>query len=476
MTSLSLSLRARLLAGVAFVAIVLVAVAGVIIVTTGDRLIDQVDSRLVSLAPGIGDERNGPIFDPGQVPLPPPDDFRFRERVSDTYEGTIDADGVVTDVFLPNTGGDDASPPDIDPDDVPDRPTSFFTTSSVDGDTTYRVFARRIGDITTLTGVPIDDVQRTIGQLTAIAIAGSIAILAALSLVAWWMIRLGIRPMKEMTDTATRIADGDLAVRVEPGPAGTEVGELAGALNQMLGQIEEAFDERAASEERLRQFVADASHELRTPVTTIRGYAELYRHGGLADPERLADAMRRTEQESARMGRLIEDMLTLARLDEQRPLAVEPVDLAQIAADAANDARVSAPQRTVTLERPDTSTTVVGDPDRIRQVIANVVNNAIVHTDDEVPITITVTEVADGVSVSVRDDGAGMPPEVVDRITERFFRADPARSRHRGGSGLGLSIVDSSVAAMGGSVSIDSRPGEGTSVSMTFASRPPDAT
>ena len=474
----SMSLRTRLLAGLAFVAIVLVVVAGVITVTTRDRLLDQVDSRLASLAPSPGDfSRDGQSFDDG-VPRPVPPDpgeagsgRRDRERVSDTYEGLIDSDGTVRDIFLPNFGDDDYGAPNVDAADLPDQPATFLTASSDASDTTYRVLARQVGDVTTLTAVPIDDVQRTIRQLIAIAIVGSVAILAALGMVAWWMTRLGIRPMKEMTHTASRIADGDLTVRVEPGPAGTEVGELAGALNQMLGQIEEAFDERAASEERLRRFVADASHELRTPVTTIRGYAELYRHGGLADPDELADAMRRTEQESSRMGRLIEEMLTLARLDEQRPLAAVEVDLVQIAEDAARDARAAAPHRTISSDDvPADPVPVVGDQDRIRQVVANVVNNAIVHTTDDVPISIDVTEDDEGGRITVRDAGAGMSPEIVERATERFYRADPARSRHRGGSGLGLAIVDASVAAMGGSVTIDSRLGEGTTVSMTFRS------
>jgi len=301
-----------------------------------------------------------------------------------------------------------------------------------------------------------------------VEISGAIGILAALGLVSWWVMRLGIRPLKEMTATATRIAGGDLSVRVPEGAAGTEPGDLAAALNRMLGRIETAIDERAASEDRLRRFVADASHELRTPVTTIRGYAELYRQGGLAQPESLDDAMRRTEQEAARMGRLVEDMLTLAKLDQHRPLEARPLDISALARDAALDARATAPSRTISLEVPDGDVTITGDEDRLRQVVANLVGNALVHTDPLDPITIRVTSNDQSVVLEIEDEGPGMPTEVADRGTERFYRADPARSRHRGGSGLGLSIVDATVAAHGGTVEIDSALDRGTCVRLTL--------
>ena len=214
--------------------------------------------------------------------------------------------------------------------------------------------------------------------------------------------------------------------------------------------------------------MADASHELRTPVTTIRGYAELYRHGGLTDRAALDDAMRRTEQEAARIGRLVEDMLSLAKLDEHRPLTVRPVDLTALARDAASDARAAAPDRPITVDAGPTPIVIDGDEDRLRQVIANVVGNALVHTDPDVPVTIRVER--DGVTAtfSVDDRGQGMTAEVANRVTERFFRADPSRSRHRGGTGLGLSIVDATVSAHGGAVAIDSEPGRGTTVRLTM--------
>jgi two-component system, OmpR family, sensor kinase len=230
----------------------------------------------------------------------------------------------------------------------------------------------------------------------------------------------------------------------------------------MLGRIEEAFDQRAASESRLRQFVADASHELRTPVTTIRGYAELYRTGALDDAAELSQAMRRTEQEAIRMGSLVEDLLRLARLDQGRATAREPVDLAALGADAVRDAFAAAPDRVVTVDAPD-PVLVRGDEDGLRQVIANLLGNALVHAPGAA-VSVRVRTEADRAVLEVTDRGPGMAPADRDRAFERFYRADASRSRHHGGSGLGLAIVEATVHAHGGSVSLTSAPGEGTAV------------
>ena len=377
-------------------------------------------------------------------------------------------DGVLRTGFVPNVGDREFGAPDLDIDALPTQGSAYFTVDSVDGHVTYRVLAEGFGDTVLITALPLDDVTDTITQLVWVEVIGVALILAVLGLVSWWVIHLGIRPVKEMTHTATRIAGGDLTVRVPETANGTESAELAVALNQMLGHIEGALDERAASEDRLRRFVADASHELRTPVTTIRGYAELYRHGGLADQDALDDAMRRTEQEAIRMGRLVEDMLVLAKLDEERPLDVGPVDLGVLVADAGADARAAWPGRSIEVAVGDEPMTISGDEDRLRQVISNVVGNALVHTEPEVAVTLRVERVDGLVAFDVEDAGQGMPPDVAERATERFYRADPARSRHRGGSGLGLSIVDAAVAAHGGSVTIDSEPDRGTTVRLAF--------
>jgi two-component system, OmpR family, sensor kinase len=465
-----MSLRARLLAGMAFVAAVLAIVSTVITITTRDQLMDQVDARLAAFSPG---GRSGGFIPPpapgvGDLSGPVARPDGFPERVSDAYQGFVDADGTLTTRFVPNVGDGEYPPPAIDVGELPAGGSRMFTTGADEGDVTYRVLAQRVGELTLITALPIDDVQSTIWRLLVVQVLGSLGILTALGLVSWWVVHLGIRPVREMTETATRIAEGDLTVRVPETAGGTEPGDLAVALNRMLGTIESALDERAESERRLRRFVADASHELRTPVTTIRGYAELYRHGGLRDHGALDDAMRRTEQEAARMGRLVEDMLTLAKLDEQRPPETKLVDLGALARDAAADARASAPDRDIDIVIDGQPTIVDGDEDRLRQVIANVVGNALVHTEPDVPVAMRVTRNDTDVLFEVEDHGHGMPSDVTERVVERFFRADPARTRHRGGSGLGLSIVDATVSAHGGTLDIDSTSGSGTTVRLTL--------
>jgi two-component system OmpR family sensor kinase len=459
----------------AFVAAVLAVVAIVITVSTRNQLLDQVDQRLATFAPAAPERGRG-----DGNPRPGAD------RFSDAFEGFITPDGDLQTLFSPNSGTDDFGTPAVSGDDVAvlfsEQPGTslLFTVPSDDGEHSYRVRAQRRALVVSIVAVPLDDVTDTIRRLILVELGGALVILAALGLVSWWVVHLGIRPVQEMTETASRIAAGDLTVRIPEPRSGTatESGALAVALNRMLGHLGEAMDERAESEDRLRRFVADASHELRTPITTIRGYAELYRHGGLATPEALDDAMRRTEQEATRMGRLVEDMLLLAQLDQERPLDTQPVDLVVLAGDAVGDARAAAPDRLIELvvERDQSAAMVMGDEDRLRQVIANVVSNALVHTDGDVPIKVTVGIEGGLASIAVSDAGEGMSPEVVHRVTERFFRADPARSRNRGGSGLGLAIVDAAVAAHGGTVTITSTEGHGTTVTITIPVATPRST
>lgn len=462
-----MSLRARLVAGMALVAIVLFAVAALNTRSTRSELIGRIDDRLVVLASVDDDRRFDGDDEFGGLPPVPPGGF---DRFSDIYEGRLESDGTLRDIVTPNVPGyESAGAPDVDLSDVPERGYVILTAGAVDSDVDYRVLVEAAAfDHAHVSAIPIDDVEQTIDRLVLVQLLGSLAVLAALGLVGWWVVHLGIRPVKRMTDAATQIAEGDLTVRVPEGQAGTESGQLAVALNQMLGHIESALDERARSEGRLRQFVADASHELRTPLTTIRGYAELYRMGGLAKQESLDDAMRRTEQEATRMGRLVEDMLTLAKFDEERPLDLRPVDLLTIARDAAADGRARAPERPIVFEASVDTAVVSGDEDRLRQVVGNVISNAIVHTEPTVAVTVRVARLNGDVVLEVADAGTGMPAEVTARVTERFFRADPARARNRGGSGLGLSIVDAAVSAHGGTVEIDSVEGRGTTVRLVL--------
>jgi two-component system OmpR family sensor kinase len=233
----------------------------------------------------------------------------------------------------------------------------------------------------------------------------------------------------------------------------------------MLTQIEAAFAERTSSEQRLRRFVADASHELRTPLTSIRGYAELLRGGAARSPQDSALARRRIEEEADRMSVLVDDMLLLARLDQGRPLEREPVDLLLIAQDALADARAVAPGRRLDLSAPRT-VSVTGDEMRLRQVVGNLVRNALVHTPAGTPVEIDLTTPGGVAILTVADHGRGLPASTADRIFEPFFRSDPGRSRDRGGSGLGLSIVAGVVAAHQGAVRVSETPGGGATFSV----------
>jgi len=497
----SLSLRSRLLAAGAVVAVVLVAVSATITVLTQRELIAQVDARLTAFAPARRDgdrpephvdepygdpaaaygDRGQPRPDGPYAPYGPRGEMaggrRSDDRVSDAYVGVVDPDGTVRTMLVPNVDADTSrfSPPALTGLDRPRTDRWFATVEAEDGTSTYRVLAQRFGDTVTVTALPLDAVQHTITRLVTVEVAGTATIVLLLAVVGWWVLHLGIRPLRDMTETAGRIAGGDLTVRAPETTRGTEAGALAVALNRMLGHIERAFAERAEADARLRRFVADASHELRTPITTIRGYAELYRHGGLADRSALDDAMRRTEQEAARMGRLVEDMLTLAKFDEQRPLEQRPVDLVALVADAVTDARAVQPDRPLTFTTELAAATVAGDADRLRQAIGNVMGNALVHTDAPVPVTVHLSTAERTVVVAVHDDGPGMEPDVAARVTERFYRADPARARNRGGSGLGLSIVAATVAAHGGTIEVDSAPGAGTTVTLRLPLAPAPA-
>jgi two-component system, OmpR family, sensor kinase len=273
-----------------------------------------------------------------------------------------------------------------------------------------------------------------------------------------------------MGETAGAIAAGDLSRRVEPADDFTEVGRLGLALNSMLGQIEHAFDERTKSEARLRRFVADASHELRTPLTSIRGYAELFRRGANARPDDLAKAMQRIEEAAARMGVLVEDLLLLARLDQGRPLEYESVDLTRVAGAAVDDLRVTSPERTVNFES-NGAVVVNGDEHRLRQVLANLLENARTHTPPNTPIDVRVGVAGDDALIEVRDEGPGMSAEDAARAFERFWRADPSRARESGGAGLGLAIVSAITEAHGGTAEVVTAPGAGA----TFRIRIPRA-
>lgn len=335
-------------------------------------------------------------------------------------------------------------------------------------------------DATLVIGASLAPVRSTTTRLELIEVLVSLGVLLLIGVVGRWLVHLGLRPLEKIGDTAGAIAAGDLSQRVEREDPGTEVGRLGLALNTMMGQIETAFGVQRASEERLRRFVADASHELRTPLTSIRGYAELFRRGAWARPDDLRNAMRRIEEESIRMGGLVEDMLLLARLDQHRPLESTEVDLAAIAADAVADASAAEPDRPISLDALG-PVPVLGDQARLRQVAANLLANARDHTPPGTPVLVSARlEGAPGVAgvavLEVTDRGPGLAPEAAARVFERFYRVDTSRSRGSmgagAGSGLGLSIVAAVAEAHGGYVALQSVPGEGATFRVELPSRP----
>ena len=343
----------------------------------------------------------------------------------------------------------------------------LITVDSVAGSgVQYRVLAKTsdTGSGEMIIAVPLNEAAQTLTRLRNVEAIVIAAVLLALAAFSWFLIRIGLRPLDRMGATADAIAAGDLTRRVSPAEPRTEVGRLGLALNAMLGQIEQAFAERQASEDRLRRFLSDASHELRTPLTSIRGYAELFRMGATSRPEDTEKAMARIEEEAARMGVLVEDLLALARLDEMPQARREPVDLAPLAADAADDARVAARDREVTVSI-DGEHVVTGDPAQLRQVLANLMRNALTHTPAGSPIELSVSSVDGYVRLAVRDHGPGLPEGAQANVFERFWRSEGGRGRGKAGAGLGLAIVAAIVDAHGGRVSAHNAPGGGA----TFA-------
>ena len=343
-----------------------------------------------------------------------------------------------------------------------------FTVAAASGAGRWRVVALRVtvegsgAPGTLVVGQGLDDVDETVARLAAVLGVVGLAVLVALALLGWLAVRRAFRPLTEVEAVARTIADGDLSSRVPEHPPSTEVGRLAASLNAMLSQIEQAFAVRQASEERMRRFVSDASHELRTPLAAVRGYAELYRQGAVSGPDDVAQAMRRIETEAARMGALVEDLLTLARMDEQRPEQRDAVDLTVLAADAVQDARALDHDRDVTLAGlggPVGPVVVEGDESRLRQVVTNLVANALRHTPAGTPVELLVGVDGDSGLLQVRDHGPGIAAEHARQVFERFFRSDASRGRGRGGgSGLGLAIVAAIVAGHRGQVGVSQTP------------------
>jgi two-component system OmpR family sensor kinase len=467
------SLRARLIAGLlALAAVGLLVLAGVTYAEQRRFLYERVDQQARAAPFAVAVALSGNGFAPrdgdsapqgrgGSLDRPaPPGGGPGAQPPAGTYGQRRSADGTVEDdiVLVYSNETVDAHP--ALPKTVPVR--KLFTVDGTNGDDNrYRVYAVNDRDGgTVVAAVPLHEVDRTLSQLLLVMGLVILGVLAILGAVAWMVVRIGLLPLDRMGHTAGAIAGGDLSHRIEATDPRTEVGRLGLSLNAMLDRLEHAFAEREASEERLRRFLADASHELRTPLASIRGYAELFRIGAAKEPEDTAKAMRRIEEEAQRMGVLVEDLLMLARLDEVQEAEREEVDLAGLTADAVDDARATAPDRDIDLEL-DGITLVSGEPDRLRQVLANLLRNALVHTPAGTPIEVSVTHVSDRARLEVRDHGPGLPTDQPEHLFERFWRAEGGRERGRGGAGLGLAIVAAIVDAHGGQVSAGNAPDGG---------------
>jgi two-component system OmpR family sensor kinase len=480
------SLRTRLVVGLTVLAVIgLVVVNLVVVVLLRSYLVkgidDQLNASVGRFDPGRTGQGGIPPAQgttPGPIPTPAPapgETTDSRPQLPSifvirrlTSTGKVDPSFSRTGVLADSSHGPVLT--GLTASVVVGKHNQVFTVPAVGGGSDYRVLARPASDgDSVVVAISMSGVDSTVTRLALYTTAVSLVVVLLLFLLARVVVGVGLKPLVAVEDTAEAIAAGDLSRRVPDGPPGTEVGRLSTSLNAMLGQIESSFSAREAGERRLRRFVADAGHELRTPLTSIRGYAELYRQGAIAEPAAQARAMSRIESEAERMGHLVDDLLLLARLDQQRPLERVPVDLSTIARDAVADARVRDPGRSIAIDVPSADVVVTGDPDRLRQVLDNLLGNALVHTPPATSVSLSLGQPAGGhVELAVRDEGPGLTPEQAARVFERFYRADSARSRSNGGSGLGLSIVEAVVTAHAGTVRCASEPGAGTTFTLTL--------
>lgn len=471
------TLRTRLVVAVLLLATVGLAVFGVAsVLLIKKSLIDRVDQQLEELthrgpgglrivsppADGQG-RRNGQDL---------PTDFAIRSYFPD---GTVYLSSNVTDTTGPVL-------PTVNVSTYPQLARQPFTADDQEGKAAWRVrIVQRTVPQGTVMYVAIaqslDTVEETVSRLEWIEVLVGVAALATLGGIGFWVVRLGLRPLTKIEQTAGSIAGGHLYLRV-PSDSRTEVGRLGAVLNTMVGRLSSALRQREHSEARLRRFVADASHELRTPLTSIRGFAELNRRGGAPERADVDKLMGRIEDEAIRMGLLVEDLLLLARLDQERALDLTELDLRTLVEDAVHDARARDPDRPVQLDTPDVPVRVTADEHRMRQVITNLVNNAVIHTPPGSPVHVTVGKpaapdrrqpvaVAGAVDSHARvvleviDEGPGVPLEAAPNIFDRFYRVDSARSRRRGGTGLGLAITAAILEAHGGRVELRTAPAQG---------------
>jgi two-component system, OmpR family, sensor kinase len=440
---------------VALTAVALAVVGVVSTLAVRSDLLRQIDEQL-HLAGGVAKQRVAALggvdlIDPGLREVIGPSDYVVEVHTAQGVLRVSGPDGLATGLLF-------GLAPPAPPDGSVSPPRTVR-------DGTYRVVSVQAPANTVVVGLPLAPVRRTVARLVAVEVGSGLAVLVLLAGFAWLLLARGMRPLEEITATAAAIAEGDLDRRVppaalDPRAAGTEVGRLTAAVDGMLARIQAALAARGRSERRMRDFVADASHELRTPLTAIRGYLQLLRRG-MVTPEKRPDVLRRADEEATRMATLVDDLLYLARLEAEPALRHESLDLAALVRDSIADALAVQPGRATTLSAPPTCP-VRGDRDALHQVMTNLLANTRAHTPPEAAVTVEVTT-GDGMArVAVRDTGPGMPPELAHHAFDRFTRGDGDH-----GSGLGLAIVAEIVAAHGGEVGLDSRPGAGTTVTFS---------
>ena len=457
-----LSLRARLLLAVVVLAAIGLVAANVATYSTlSSYLLDRTDSTLDQTAETL--RRPGPG---GGIRSAPPGTFvQVRSLDGDTvvatFSGATLPGASVPAPKLPGT----VKPPALNRSQEAVR---YFTVGGAHGGPEYRVRASiaQADEAMLLVASSLRDVNSTLHRLLAIELVVTALVLAAIAGLGLWLVRLGLRPLDAIGETASAIAAGDLSRRVERAEERTEVGRLGLALNSMLARIESSFRAQEASERKLRRFVADASHELRTPLSAVRAYSELYDRGAAERPDDLKRSMKGISRESERMSVLVEDLLLLARLDDGRPLEREPVELDEVVGEAVETAQAVDPDRAIELHAEPA--TVLGDRVRLRQIVDNLLANVRAHTPAGTPASVSVRRKNGSAEIAVTDAGPGLDEEHLEHLFERFYRADASRSRASGGVGLGLAIVAAVAEAHGGTASASSRPGEGTTVAIAL--------
>jgi two-component system OmpR family sensor kinase len=385
----------------------------------------------------------------------------------------IGPDGEIMNASPSGLAGDPDPLPETNPLlDLPEPSARILTIPASSGDFEYRAGVVRTDEgFTVVFAQPLRDVATATRAITQRLLLTGAAVLLIGAAAVWYTVRRGMRPVDHMIETASAIADGDLTRRVPPADPESELGQLGTALNHMLASLEGAFAAEARANEKLKQFVADASHELRTPLAAIAGYTELYRKGALTDPEEAAHAVRRIEAESKRMKRLVDDLLLLARLDLAQTMERGPVEIRSIARDGVADSLAIDPAHPIKIIASD-EVWIDGDGEKITQVIANLLANVRSHTHPDTGAEIDVRSENGSAVISVRDRGSGFPPETIGHVFDRFYRADPSRSRKSGGSGLGLAIVDAIARAHGGAVEASNDPEGGARITVRLPARP----